>query len=193
MSSSPGETGLVLLVPEADRAVSPWRSAHDPSAAEGMSAHITILYPFISGATLSHQVLDEIATICREVPAVEFTFAEFGRFPRVLWLRPDTAMCSQLVTRFRARWPECLPYGQSNLEVIPHLTITDGASDAIAAQAQADVAQYLPMKAAVFAVTLVAFDGHAWVRQHEFALGHELAAPESAPRGTRATTPNPSS
>jgi hypothetical protein len=158
-----------------------------------MSAHITILYPFISGATLSHQVLDEIATICREVPAVEFTFAEFGRFPGVLWLRPDTTMCSRLVTRFRARWPECLPYGQSNLEVIPHLTITDGASDAIAAQAQADVAQYLPMKAAVFAVTLVAFDGHAWVRQHEFALGHELAAPESAPRGTRATTPNPSS
>jgi hypothetical protein len=106
MPSSVGETGLVLLVPEADSAVSLWRSAHDPSAAEGMPAHITILYPFISAATLNDQVLVVIAAICREVPPAEFTFPEFGNFPGVLWLRPDTTMCGDLTTRFRAHWPD---------------------------------------------------------------------------------------
>jgi len=66
--------------------------------------------------------------------------------------------------------------------VVPHLTITDGASEAIAAQAQADVARHLPLKAVVSAVTLVAFDGLAWVRQNEFMLGPERAAQEPPSR-----------
>jgi 2'-5' RNA ligase len=179
MFSKPGDTALVLFVPEADPAVCSWREAHDPSAAEGMPAHITVLYPFVADETLNDQLLGEIATICGEVPAMGFTFSEFGRFPGVLWLKPDTTLCSQLVTRVRTRWPECLPYGRSNLEVIPHLTITDGASEAVAAQAQADVGRYLPLEAAISAVTLVVFDGRAWVRQHEFTLGPALAPRET--------------
>ena len=44
MSSS--ESALVVLVPEAEGVVKPFRDLHDPSAAAGMPAHITLLYPF---------------------------------------------------------------------------------------------------------------------------------------------------
>jgi len=105
MRSRPGDTGLVLLVPAADPTVGPWREAHDPSAAEGMPAHITVLYPFIAVGSLNDQVIDEIAAICREMPTMEFTFAEFGHFPGVLWLKPNTISISQLVLRVEVVGP----------------------------------------------------------------------------------------
>jgi len=39
-------SALVVLVPEADHLVKPSRDRYDPSAATGMPAHITMLYPF---------------------------------------------------------------------------------------------------------------------------------------------------
>jgi 2'-5' RNA ligase len=182
MSSRVGETGLVLLVPEADGAVSPWRQTHDPSAAEGMPAHITLLYPFVMEEEISDEVLGQLALICANAPVVELSFTEFGRFPGVLWLKPNTTLCNQLIRKIRDRWPECLPYGRDDLEVIPHLTVTDGADDDVAARACADVAQSLPLQAKVSKVTLVVFNGQAWVRRHEFALGsrtnQELDVPD---------------
>lgn len=184
MFSKVGDTALVFLVPEAESVVHSWRSAHDPSATEGMPAHMTVLYPFIAEGELNDHTLNEIATICGDWQSTAVGFMEFGRFPAVLWLKPDTTSCFELITQIRNRWPECLQYGQSNLEVIPHLTITDGASEQIVAQAQADIAQHLPLKAMISAVALMAFDGNNWVCRHEFALGRELAAGDHAPRLT---------
>jgi hypothetical protein len=39
-------SALVVLVLEAEASVKPFRDRHDPSAAAGMPAHITLLYPF---------------------------------------------------------------------------------------------------------------------------------------------------
>src|SRR5207245_2004188 len=83
--SKTGDTGLVLLVPEADAAVGLWRTVHDPSAREGMPAHITVLYPFIPTADLDAETLAAIAVLCREWQPVTVAFTEFGRFPAVLW------------------------------------------------------------------------------------------------------------
>jgi len=40
------EVAIVVLVPEAETLVEPFRKIFDPSAAKGMPAHITINYPF---------------------------------------------------------------------------------------------------------------------------------------------------
>ena len=40
------ESGLVVLVPQAEALVKPFRDRYDPSAATGVPAHITLLYPF---------------------------------------------------------------------------------------------------------------------------------------------------
>ena len=70
-----------------------------------MPAHITVIYPFIAVGSLNDQVIDEIAAICREMPTMEFTFAEFGHFPGVLWLKPNTISISQLVLRVEVVGP----------------------------------------------------------------------------------------
>jgi 2'-5' RNA ligase len=170
MFSKVGDTALVFLVPEAESVVRSWRTAHDPSATEGMPAHITALYPFIAEGDLKDDILNEIARIGNEWQPIEVGFTEFGRFPQVLWLQPDTTSCLELITQIRNRWPECLPYGRSNLEVIPHLTITDGASEQVVEQAQTDIAPHLPLKAMISAIALMAFDGSGWFCRHEFAL-----------------------
>ena len=176
MFSKVGDTALVFLVPETESVVRSWRTAHDPSAAEGMPAHITVLYPFIAEGDLNDHTLKEIATICDERRPIAVCFKEFGRFPRVLWLKPHGTSCLELITQIRNRWPECLPYGRSNLEVIPHLTVTDGASEQIVAQAQADIAPHLPLEALISTIALMAFDGNRWVCRQEFALSRELTA-----------------
>jgi hypothetical protein len=44
-------TALIILVPEAEALVKEFRDKYDHSAAEGMPAHVTVLYPF---KTLEH-------------------------------------------------------------------------------------------------------------------------------------------
>jgi hypothetical protein len=44
--ASQATTALVILVPEAEALVKAFRERYDPSAAEGMPAHVTVLYPF---------------------------------------------------------------------------------------------------------------------------------------------------
>jgi 2'-5' RNA ligase len=182
--SNVGDTALVLLVPEADSVVRSWRRAHDPAATEGMPAHVTVLYPFIAEGDLNDRTLDEIAAIASEWEPFEVGFAGFGRFPQVLWLKPHGTSCLELITQVRARWPECLPYGRTDLEVIPHLTITDGASEQVVARAQAEIAPQLPIRATISAIALMAFGGTRWVHRHGFALGGARDAGEPAPRRT---------
>lgn len=176
MFSKVGDTALVFLVPETEPVVRSWRVAHDPSAAEGMPAHVTVLYPFIAEDVLDEHTLNEVATLCGEWRPIAADFVEFGRFPSVLWLKPESTPCLELITQVRDRWPECLPYGRSDLEVIPHLTITDGADEHTVAQARADIAQHLPMRTVISAISLMAFDGDRWSCRHDFPLGGELAA-----------------
>lgn len=41
------ETAVLLRVPEAEPLVREWRAKGDPSAAHGVPAHVTLLYPFV--------------------------------------------------------------------------------------------------------------------------------------------------
>ena len=43
---SSGESALVVLIPEAEALAGPFRDKYEPSAAAGVPAHITLLYPF---------------------------------------------------------------------------------------------------------------------------------------------------
>jgi 2'-5' RNA ligase len=179
--SQVGDSALVFLVPEVEPAVRFWRSAHDPSAAEGMPAHMTVLYPFIAEGDLREGTLNELKAICDKWQPIEVEFAEFGHFPGVLWLNPDSVHCLDFITSIRQGFPQCLPYGRSDLEVIPHLTITDGASEQIEEQAQAEIAPHLPLKAVLASVALMAFDGKNWVCRREFFLGRLLAPGDRVP------------
>ncbi|MEE8867443.1 MAG: hypothetical protein SOH99_03560 [Acidipropionibacterium acidipropionici] len=44
--TAPREALLLFRMPAADPVVAPWRQRHDAACKDGISAHITLMYPF---------------------------------------------------------------------------------------------------------------------------------------------------
>ena len=55
------ESAVLLAVPEAEPLVHEWRAVGDPSAAHGVPAHVTLLYPFLPSDQLDDGVIAELA------------------------------------------------------------------------------------------------------------------------------------
>jgi hypothetical protein len=158
-------TALIVPVPEAESQVGDIRLAHDWSAARGVPAHITVLFPF-----LDTEALDEgaIADLISGFPAFDFALDRIERFPDgTTWLHPSPSLpFVDLTAAVWQRWPECPPYEGMHDEVIPHLTLSDAAP--------IDVQLELPITARAREVTLIEEhepDGHWTARLHLPLLG----------------------
>ena len=102
----PSESGLVVLVPEAEELVSPFRSKYDPSAAAGMPAHITLLYPFKPPDEIGDPVIEKLAQCFTGFLAFDFSLAAIRRFAGgVLYLAPqfDEPFCRLTLAVCRKR------------------------------------------------------------------------------------------
>ena len=151
------ETALLVTVPAADSAVARHRSRLDTSAAVGVPAHITVLYPFLPPDLIDADTHATLARLFASVPGFRFTLDRTRWFPDpVLWLGPsDPAPFSALTGLVVAAFPSCPPYGGQVAEVIPHLTIGDGAPRAELEAAEAEVRPRLPIHAEATVVTLM--------------------------------------
>lgn len=166
-----GQTGVVVAVPAAEPVVGPARSAYDTSAAFGVPAHVTVLYPFLPIDAVGAEVLAELGGICTSVPVFDVSFAEVRQWPGVGYLAPDPeAPFRELTAKLAARWPDHRPYGGAFDDVVPHLTIAEGDADALAT-AEAMVRPGLPIATRVERVDLIAFDGSRWTSTAHWALG----------------------
>jgi len=122
MASS--ESALVVLVPEAEVLVQPFRDKYDPSAAMGMPAHVTLLYPFLAPDEIGSAVLADLRTCFRRFPPFRFTLAETRRFPGVLYLGPEPdEPFRELTVAIWNRYPDYPPYGGRHIEIVPHLSV----------------------------------------------------------------------
>jgi 2'-5' RNA ligase len=166
-----GETALVLLVPEADPLVEPWRLRFDPSAARGVAAHVTVLGPFLPEMEIAGSDVDALKAIATRTPYLHLRFERTSRFPGVLWLDPTAATCLPLFHTVHKRWPKCIPYGDPDLEVVPHLTVTRTAGPEAMSSVEAALAASLPLDAEIRTMTLLAFDGTKWRRLTDFPFG----------------------
>lgn len=161
--SQPGQSAVVVLVPAAEPLVSGWRERYDPSATEGMPAHVTLLYPFLDDSCLDDSVVAQLGGLCADQPTLTLTFRRLGRFPELLYLDPEPAEGLRGITAALAqRWPEAPPYGGSFDEVIPHLTVAQGPDEQILAGIEHDLAARLPLRTAVEEAWLYVFDGAWW-------------------------------
>ncbi len=175
------ETALVVLVPEAEAVVGRWRLAHDPSAAEGVPAHVTLLYPFVPFARLDEAVEAALSGLFAGFAPFALTFSTVGRFPHVVWLAPDdpaplVALSQALIDAF----PDYPPYGGAHEGITPHLTVAqvkDGPDfeaeiERIETAFLTDAARRLPVRAPVHEAWLLAQkeDGR-WRKVRAFALG----------------------
>ncbi len=99
------------------------RLAHDPSAALGVPAHVTVLFPFVP----AEQVDDEaVAAFVSRFPAFDFSLDRLERFDDgVVWLHPHPSeRFVDLTAAVWQRWPAHPPYEGAFDEVIPHVTVS---------------------------------------------------------------------
>lgn len=110
-------------MPEAEPAVGEIRLAHDPSAARGAPAHITVLFPFLPPEQIDEAAVREL---CSRFQAFDFVLDRVERFEEGgVWLHPEPSWrFADLTAAVWQRWPECPPYDGAFDEVIPHLTVS---------------------------------------------------------------------
>jgi hypothetical protein len=157
-------TALIVPVPEADPHIAGLRVAHDSSAALGVPAHVTILFPFFDVGDVDEAA---VADLISGFPAFDFELDRVDRFPDgTTWLHPSPSLpFVDLTAAVWQRWPERPPYEGLHDEVIPHLTI---------GETPIDVQLELPIAARARQVTLIEEDepsGRWTARLHLPLLG----------------------
>lgn len=115
---------MIVVVPEADVRVREIRLLHDSSAARGVPAHITLLFPFADGNDVDEQALAELFAGHRAFDFVldRVEFWEDG----IVWLHPDPSQpFEELTAAIWRRWPDYTPYEGTIETIIPHLTVSE--------------------------------------------------------------------
>jgi hypothetical protein len=161
-------SALIAAVPEAEPVVAAIRLGHDWSAARGVPAHVTILFPFLPPDEIDESALLELFA---NFTAFDFDLDRLERFEDGhVWLRPDPAQrFADLTAAVWRRWPKCPPYEGAFDEVIPHLTVSD---------TPLDLDLELPIAARTHEITLIEEDepGGMWRTRARFALAQSGVA-----------------
>jgi 2'-5' RNA ligase len=174
----PIESALVVLVPEAEGLVGPFRDKHDPSAAAGMPAHITLLYPFKPPDEVDADVLDHLRHSFARLPPVRFSLAATRRLGfSVLYLAPVPDEPFRQLTRLIVDcYPETPPYGGKFADVIPHLTVAQLDDEQLLDRIADGFAQAsrgkLPIHATALDLALMDNRSGRWQVRATFELGN---------------------
>lgn len=161
MSDRVSRTALVVVCAEADPVVAGWRRRFDSSAVERqLPPHITVLFPLVPAADVGARLLGELGSLYAPVAPFAYELATVEAFPGVAWLAPDPARpFRDLIERTRAAFPKHLPYGDPELEPIPHCTVGVAEDDArletMVAELRSGLAPSLPIACTADAVWLL--------------------------------------
>ena len=140
-----GDSALLVAIPEAEPVVGGMRLQHDAVAADGIPAHVTVLYPFVPRDRLTNEVRDAISVVVGALPAFDYRFDLAARFgSSTVYLAPEPASAfARLTDAVHARWPDHPPYGGVFNVVVPHLTVGDGLDGTTADALEVAVGQAL--------------------------------------------------
>ena len=182
------ESALIIAVPEAEPLVKAWRDRFDSSAAQGVPAHITILYPFMPPDKITPEVLADLREFFAQFAAFEFTLSETHRFPTVLYLVPSPAEPFKALTQAVVeRYPDYPPYGGEYAvsDLTPHLTIADRLEAAQLDDFEREFRQQhgaqLPVKAKANEVLLIENTPGQWGVRETFELSRQGHQPHTTP------------
>ena len=181
----PADSALVVLVPDAEALVKPFRDRHDPSAAVSMPAHITLLYHFIPPDDLCPAVLDVVQDCLSRIEPFNFVPSEAKRLPGLLYLAPEPEEPFRALTRaIWDRYPERPPYAGKHSDVRPHLTVAQHADerqlDAVGLELRHASKGKFPIHAAVHEIALLDNGSGHWKVRHRFPLQAKLNPLESS-------------
>jgi 2'-5' RNA ligase len=169
-----GETALIVTVAAAEPIVAGWRSQFDSSAAAGVPAHMTVLYPFLDRDRVDGSVVAELDALLAQHQAFDLQLTQCRRFPGVLYLAPESATeLRALTTAIASRWPEAPPYGGQFPDVVPHLTVAHDQQPQVFDLIESDLCGRLPVAEHISSVQLIVYSGDRWQQAQNFSLASD--------------------
>jgi 2'-5' RNA ligase len=172
-----GRTALVVVMREAEPVVSPWRHRFLRATVDrGIPAHVTVLFPFVPVATLDDDVTRALRELYAPLTPFRCDLASVESFPGYVWLAPEpAARFVELIELTCRAFPAYPPYGEPEIEPIPHCTV--GAEEDATALAEMlgvlrrELAPRLPIRSDVGAISLLEErDDETWFERESFAL-----------------------
>jgi len=150
-------SGLIVTVPQAEPAVSAWRSQLDPMAALGVPAHLTVLFPFVPPAGIDEATRTTLRELLSSVTTFDFSLVATRWFAdTVVWLAPDPDAPFRVLTQAVAdAFPAYPPYGGQFPDPVPHLTIADRGPPEAMHAAEQQLQPALPIRSTARSVTLL--------------------------------------
>ena len=141
-----GESAIIVPV-QVPVAVNRLRDRMDPSAAQGVPAHVTLIYPFMPPDLLKDDVRRQVEQIVAAEAAFPVTFTSMRRWPNVVYLAPEPAEPFRRLTAALAEaFPDYPPYEGVHPEVVPHLTVAQDVPDDYYAAAEHALPGMLPIR-----------------------------------------------
>jgi hypothetical protein len=156
------ETAIIVPVDPAETVVGGWRREHTPSGSKGMQAHVTLLAPFTAPDRLVVGRIQEVRESLEDFRQFDFELAgtrylDLGS-RRVLYLRPEPVEpFVELIDALVGRFPEHPPYGDPDIQPIPHLTVATSPDDSLLAEIEEAVQTELPISARAIEVWIVEY------------------------------------
>ena len=142
--------------------------------ADGMPAHVTLIYPFVDAEHLGAAHVDGLRATLDAFAPFEVTFARFARFdarPPVLYLEPDPPQpFRDMVAAIARDFPAYPPFGGVHETVIPHLTIAQTDDGAARRAAEDDIGRHLPIRARVVEVAVMEHRADGWRTRERISL-----------------------
>lgn len=173
-----GRTALVVVMREAEGILAPWRRRHLSSTVErGIPAHVTILFPFVAARDLDSGLVARIRELYDSIAPFRCELTSIGSFPGYAWLGPEPVdrFLDLMEIAFRA-FPDLPPYGEADLDPIPHCTV--GAADEperlaeIVAEVRDGLGPELPISCNVEEVTILEeLEDETWRERESVPLG----------------------
>jgi 2'-5' RNA ligase len=164
-------TGVVVVVAAADEVVGALRMIHDPMAARGVPAHVTILFPFRS--VIDDSTAQQISRIASQTRPFDVTFSSAERFgDEVVYLAPEPAAAFSAITAlFVEAFPDCPPYAGKHPDPTPHLTVGSDLSPGTADELVAAIGTVSITTRVDRLILLVEQDDGTWTTSQTWPLG----------------------
>ncbi|HEY2764897.1 MAG TPA: 2'-5' RNA ligase family protein [Pseudonocardiaceae bacterium] len=170
-----GQTGVIIPVPAADELLATVAARYPGTVREGVSAHLSVLYPFIAAEKIDERLIGVLSGLFAGQAPISVSFAAVRRSAGFVYLPPEPAdRIAQLIGKVRQGWPDVLPYAGVYGDVEPHVTVAICSSEQTAARIERETGSVLPISAQLSEAWLVVFDGQWSVRaRFEFDAAHQ--------------------
>jgi 2'-5' RNA ligase len=151
----PSEASALIIRVDLPPALAALRLRSDENAADGVPAHVTLLYPFGDPSSIDHRVGSLVGSIVSRHAAWSMILGERRRWPDTLYVsvEPD-APVRALQVDLAAAFPTLALYG-GTYPFTPHVTISEGEGAHDPAVADDPAWSELPVTRVADAVELI--------------------------------------